>query len=115
MSGSILERLEARISAKPAVINVHTLISDLEEAHAEIVALNAKIKEITTVGTPPVAPMSDQAANAALQAAVIAPHMSPSTVAHVHTLLTDAKERLSVNALGTVVNHIESALKLLEG
>lgn len=110
MSGSILERLQARLAHKPALIDVGTLFSDLEDAHAEIVDLKAQIERIMT--TPPDEPPQPPGS---ATPATIAPHINPGIVAHIHQLMLDAEERMSVNALGTVSDCIAKAKSLLEG
>lgn len=127
MSGSILERLETRLSAKPAVISIETLFSDLLEARDRIKILTEENEAMKTVGVPPndFGPASasrlggggsgESATLTASDLPTIAPHISPDTVAHVHTLLTDAEERMSVNAHGAVSSFIARAKKLLEG
>lgn len=107
MSTSILDRLSARIAAAPALPGISTLFSDLKEAHSEILTLADKVKALQA------APKSGQPA-AQSGAGTVIPTKSPSIIAHVHQLLMDAKERLSVNATGTVASHIDTAIKLLE-
>ena len=112
MSGSILDRLQARLAAKPAVISIETLFHDLEDARAEITALTAQVAAATSArnGLAPPEP-----ANPAVPiiAPIIAPHIHPGVVAHVHQLMVDAEERLSVNALGSVADFIAKAKSLL--
>jgi hypothetical protein len=102
MSGPILDRLNARIAAEPALTSLDTLFVDLQDARDEITSLDAKV---TTLATAALKPLTIQAA----------PAVSTSSVTEAHTLLVDAKERLSVNALGTVATYIDQAIKLLEG
>jgi len=120
MSGSILERLQARLAAKPAVVSVGTLFADLEDAHAEIEALTAQIERLTNAddqNSPKIMRPGISLSNAMApsSASVVAPHIAPEVVAHAHQLLVDAEERMSVNALGTVSDFIGRAKRLLAG
>lgn len=95
-SVSIIDRLDARLAAAPALTDVGTLFGDLADAKAAILAAEALAVHPETES--PTSPSTDA-----------------DDLAHVHTLLTDAKERLAVNALGDVARFIDSAIKLLEG
>lgn len=103
MNPPILERLNARIAAEPALTSLDTLFVDLQDARDEITSLDAKV---TTLATAALKPLTIQPAPA--------PSASPSSVTEAHTLLIEAKERLSVHALSTVADQIDQAIKLLE-
>ena len=126
MSVSLLDRLGARLAAKPAVISIETLFADLEDAHTLIAAQAAQIADLTNdnVKTNPAASSGNmlsggggigQATVAATELPTVVPHISPGVVAHVHQLMLDAEERLSVNALGSVADFIAKAKNLLTG
>ena len=101
MSGPILDRLNARIAAEPALTSLDTLFVDLQDARDEITSLDAKI---TTLATAALKPLTIPTSAGV-----------PPSVTEAHALLVDAKERLSVNAIGTVATYIDQAIKLLEG
>ena len=103
MNPPILERLNARIAAEPALTSLDTLFVDLQDARDEIAGLDAKV---TTLATAALRPMTIQSPQ---------PAEISASIAEVHALLVDAKERLSVNAIGTVATYIDQAIKLLEG
>ena len=101
MNPPILERLNARIAAEPALTSLDTLFVDLQDARDEIAGLDAKVTTLATAALKPLTIPTPAA-------------VSPS-VTEAHALLVDAKERLSVNAIGTVATYIDQAIKLLEG
>lgn len=89
MTKPILDRLNARIAVEPALADLDTLFADLADARDAIIAGNAGVKPSQ-------------------------PAVSTEAIDEVRTLLIDAKERLSVNAIGAVATFIDSALRLLE-
>jgi hypothetical protein len=103
MNTPVLDRLNARIAAEPALTSLDTLFVDLQDARDEITSLDAKV---TTLATAALKPMTIQAAPV--------PATAPASVTEVYALMVDAKERLSVHALSTVADYIDRAIKLLE-
>jgi hypothetical protein len=103
MNTPVLDRLNARIAAEPALTSLDTLFVDLQDARDEITSLDAKV---TTLATVALKPMTIQAAPA--------PTAAPASVTEVYALMVDAKERLLVHALSDVGNCIDKAIKLLE-
>jgi hypothetical protein len=114
MSGTILERLDKRIAAEPNLDDIESLFADLTDARMaiadaahqavdmgvmqqEITALKAQVAAAEAAPTPPIT------------------ITTPPSVKSAHTLLIEAKERLSVNALTTVGLYIDQAIELLEG
>lgn len=93
MIGPILDRLNARIAAEPALTGLDTLFVDLQDARDAIAAAeNFK----------------------AIQPAPAAAQPAPAyDVSEAVTLLKDAKERLAVNSLSAVGDNIDKVIKIL--
>jgi uncharacterized protein with von Willebrand factor type A (vWA) domain len=108
MSKSILERLNSRIAAEPALDHLETLFVDLQDARDAIIAAEQLHKQWTAVE-------AQRAAQAAEAQEAEKAHKSAATASHVEVIehLQHAKERLSVNALSTVGDNIERAIQLL--
>lgn len=98
MSAPILERLNHRIAAEPSLDNIETLFTDLQDAHDAIVTAAEENLDLKNrlAAEPAAATSSD-------------------TVAEAIDFLKHAQERLSVNALSTVGDHIARAISLLGG
>lgn len=103
--GSILDRLNARIAAAPALTDIDGLFVDLRDARDEIVRIQGALDLMMA---------AEQ-----LRPAGQIPPMPGTVVQHVQTdpevleLLREARERLSVNALSTVSDRIERSIHLL--
>ena len=103
MSDSIIDRLAARIAAKPDIDHIDTLFADLQDAHDTIATAAAQNLAL-----------KDQIASMA--AAGSGEEAEPSaSVKEAITLLKDGKARLAVNALSDVGLSMDGAIKLLEG
>ena len=102
MSASVLDRLNARLAAKPAV-EFNGLFADLEDARDAIeaaVALDARVKEM--LSAPPAQ----------------APEMGSGAGAHPDQIeameyLKHAQERLAVNSTSSAGDSLRSAIRLL--
>jgi hypothetical protein len=98
MTVPILDRLNARIADD----------IDIQDAHDEIIALlqeNTNLKDM----------LSSQPAPAAAPVVHALPARAVGNFGEVITLLTDAKERLGVNALSSVGDYIDRSIKILGG
>lgn len=107
MNAPILDRLNARIAAEPALNQLDTLFVDLQDARDAIVsqvAENTSLKDmLATPQTATVVPAPSQGAPAS------------TSVSEAVTLLKSAKARLAVNALSDVGLSIDRATNLLGG
>lgn len=97
---SILDRLNERIAARPpeAETDVEQLFTDFVDARDAILAGYEAIAEANDRNSDLIVPQ----------------RRIHDDIAHVHTLLVDAKDRLSVNAIGDVATYINRAVELLE-
>lgn len=103
MISPILDRLNTRIAAEPALTDLDTLFKDLADARDEIIHLNATTHEL-----------SDKVMEFVSKASAEPSAVAPGSIDEVRTLLMDAQERLAVNAIGSVATYIEQALRILQ-
>jgi hypothetical protein len=117
MSGTILERLDKRISAV-TIAATTAAGSNLDDIESLFVDLTDARTAIADAAYKAVDAGVMQQEIAALKAQVATPAPSTGAIPSVksaHTLLIEAKERLSVNALTTVATYLDQAIELLEG
>lgn len=106
MSAPILDRLNARIAAEPALDHLDTLFVDLQDARDAIVAAVAQNTSLKDMLSAPAAGPSNGGPT---------PSTEPTSVNSAVALLVEAKERLGVHALSTVGDNIDKAINLLGG
>ena len=118
MSGTILERLDKRISAVTIAAttaagsnldDIESLFVDLTDARQAIADAAYKAVDVGALQQE-ITALKAQAAKPAPSTGTTSP-----SVKSAHTLLIEAKERLSVNALTTVATYLDQAIELLEG
>jgi hypothetical protein len=109
MSAAILDRLNARIAAEPALTDLDTLFVDLNDARD---ALLAQVQENTNLKDI----LSSQPAISHPPAVEVAPPpsaVSPSNITEAISFLQEAKGRLAVNSPSSAGDNIDLALRLL--
>jgi hypothetical protein len=117
MNAPIMDRLNARIAAEPALTNLDTLFVDLQDARDAMVGL---VAENTSLKDMLAAPQTSAVNGGSVQSATLPASQLPAapastSVGEAITLLKSAKERLAVNALSDVGLSIDRATNLLEG
>jgi|SRR5579859_5540431 len=102
MTSSILDRLNARIAAEPALTELDTLFVDLQDARDAIVA---SVQENTNLKNMLSAPAATPPAATAVQ--------DDEKVSEALVFLRTAKDRLAVNSPTSAGDNIDQAIKLL--
>jgi hypothetical protein len=117
LSNDIIGRLTNRL-ANPPIANLDTLFVDLETATRELINkdeqiatlhsdLNSKQAQLDAAGALPLAWTTQVTTQSNGNIEIIHPEILP--------LLSDALERLGVNALSSVENNIRRAIQIIEG
>ena len=115
MSASILDRLNSRIAAEPSLDHLDTIFVDLQDARDAIVSYvveNTDLKD--RLSAPPEPAPAPPAAPAVVVPAAETKAPAVTVPGEVRELLLGARERLSVNALFTVADYLDKAIKLME-
>lgn len=110
MAASILERLNARIAAEPALTSLDTLFVDLQDARDYISGASKTNSELANQ----LVLANDRVKLSQIATPVEAPSVI-RTEPELLILLRDARQRLTVNALSDVGYRLDRAIKLLEG